>query len=186
MNILALFWLLTSFDGNYWSRVECPETIQLQPKPHYAVMVTQPCGNIAWSYLQVTLTINGTDPQFSYRGEGLWNLCPGTNQVRLYFTDTTNVYHNVSSALNPNHYWWSTAYIYIDPARWSLGYPATIAANVFPWDWTNGIGHSGTENWAAFVECAQNATEFGVCLGNNCVFDSGIDLNSGEATISVQ
>lgn len=183
ISLLSILWLLTSFDGDYYHQVESGNVITLQSKPQFVIMLTQPCGDS----VAVTMQVDGEAPQFTYRGEGTWNTgCRlNTNFVRLYFTSSTNLYSNITSRNDPNSYWWSTSYLYIDPARWTLGYPVTLPAEFYPWEWTNGVGELGTVNPAAFATCVNNRQRCGLSFGGRCYGDAGIALNGGTATITV-
>lgn len=105
------------------------------------------------------------------------NICGGQQGGRLYFTTSPYVYNPQGPE---DDYWFCINPLGVWVADNNTS--ATLTASLNPADWTNSLGHSGTDRPAGFAAAVANVRQYGLAFGGGYFFDLGLIATNGTAT----
>ncbi len=145
------------------------------------LMTTHPgdlLGDLSNKTVTATFTVSGTNPVFTYYGDGQsWNSCGTPASVRFYFQGNTN------GPFAYSKYWWS------NPESATLasavGQTVTLTVPVDASDWSNWAGQLGSSAPDQFDAAAADVSGIGLSFGGGCFFANGVGLSSGSAAFQL-
>jgi hypothetical protein len=145
------------------------------------LMTTHPgdlLGDLTDMSITATFTITGTDPVFTYYGDGQsWNPCGTPASVRLYFQGNTN------GPFAYSKYWWSNPSS--DTLANIVGNTITLTVPVDTADWSNWGGQLASTVPTEFAAAAADVSGIGLSYGGGCFFANGGGLTSGTASFTL-
>jgi hypothetical protein len=146
------------------------------------LMTTHPgglLGDLSGKTVSATFTVTGTNPVFTYYGDGQpWNSCGTPASVRLYFEGNTN------GPFAYSKYWWS------NPGSATLasvvGNTVTLSVPLDASEWSNWGGQLGSSIPGQFNAAAADVSGIGLSFGGGCFFANGVGLASGSASFQLK
>jgi len=146
-----------------------------------AFFVTNKTENILGKTITATFTVTPTsgDPGYVWGGYNIPGGGYGTvAEARLYFSSRTDY----SNTRNVETYWFAANGTIVDDALGTV----TISTTVQPMNWSHGYGCNGSTCLAEFMAAAQGCVTYGIALGSEQFYDTGVATTNGTATLHLQ